>query len=70
MKPLDLRVVSFYKLLGGRLRDARWMRDHMSKNRLAILPDLTHYETGAAPILAPTVLSFLNATSPGKPPRK
>jgi hypothetical protein len=33
----------------------------MSKNRLAILPDLTHYEIGVAPILAPTVLPFLNA---------
>jgi hypothetical protein len=32
----------------------------MSRNRPAILPDLTHYEVGAAPILAPTVLSFLN----------
>jgi len=36
------------------------MREHMSKNRLAILPDLTHYEVGAAPILATTVLPFLN----------
>ena len=63
-------IVSFYKLLGGGLRDAGWMREHMSKNRLAILADLTHYETGAAPILAPTVLPFLNATGPGEPPRK
>jgi hypothetical protein len=70
MKRLDLRVVSFYKLLGGRLRDAGWMREHMSKNRLAIPPDVTHYETGAAAILAPTVLSFFNATGPGEPPRK
>jgi len=52
--------VSFYQLLGGGLKDAGWMREHMSKNRLAILPDLTHYEVGAAPILAATVLPFLN----------
>jgi hypothetical protein len=32
----------------------------MSKNRLAILPDLTHYEIGEAPILVTTVLPFLN----------
>jgi hypothetical protein len=32
----------------------------MSKNRLAILPNLTHYEVGAAPILATTVLPFLD----------
>lgn len=53
-------IVSFYKLLGGGLKDAGWMREHMSQNRLAILPDLTHYEIGAAPILAETVLPFLN----------
>jgi pimeloyl-ACP methyl ester carboxylesterase len=52
--------VSFYKLLGGGLKDAGWMREHMSRNRLAILPDLTHYEVGAAPILAATVLPFLD----------
>jgi pimeloyl-ACP methyl ester carboxylesterase len=53
-------IVSFYQLLGGGLRDAGWTREHMSKNRLAILPDLTHYEVGAAPILATTVLPFLD----------
>jgi pimeloyl-ACP methyl ester carboxylesterase len=53
-------IVSFYQLLGGGLKDAGWMREHMSKNRLAILPDLTHYEIGAAPTLATTVLPFLN----------
>jgi pimeloyl-ACP methyl ester carboxylesterase len=53
-------IVSFYQMLGGGLKDAGWMREHMSKNRLAIIPDLTHYEIGAAPILVPTVLPFLN----------
>ena len=52
--------VSFYQLLGGGQRDAGWTREHMSRNRLAILPDLTHYEIGAAPILATTVLPFLD----------
>jgi pimeloyl-ACP methyl ester carboxylesterase len=56
-------IVSFYQLLGGGLKDAGWMREHMSKNRLAIIPDLTHYEIGAAPILATTVLPFLNGQS-------
>jgi pimeloyl-ACP methyl ester carboxylesterase len=54
-------IVSFYHLLGGGLKDAGWMRENISKNRLAILPDLTHYEIGAAPVLATTVLPFLNA---------
>lgn len=53
-------VVQFYKLLGGGHRDAGWMRENMSTNRLAILPDLTHYETFMAPDVAETVLSFLN----------
>jgi pimeloyl-ACP methyl ester carboxylesterase len=56
-------IVSFYHLLGGGLKDAGWMREHMPKNRLAILPDLTHYEIGASPVLATTVLPFLNAQS-------
>ena len=36
------------------------MRENMSQNRLAILPDLTHYEMFASPALVPTVLPFLN----------
>jgi pimeloyl-ACP methyl ester carboxylesterase len=56
-------IMSFYKLLGGGQRDAGWMREHMSPNRLAILPDLTHYETFFAPAMATTVLPFLNGQS-------
>lgn len=53
-------IVEFYHLLGGNLKDAGWMREHMSRNRLAILPDLTHYELFFAPQFASTVLPFLN----------
>lgn len=67
-------IVSFYHLLGGGLKDAGWMREHMLKNRLAILPDLTHYEVGASPALAAAVLPFLDGkTGPktnAEPPRK
>jgi pimeloyl-ACP methyl ester carboxylesterase len=56
-------IVEFYQLLGGGLKDAGWMREHMSQNRLAILPDLTHYEAFMAPQLAHTVLPFLNGQS-------
>jgi pimeloyl-ACP methyl ester carboxylesterase len=52
-------IVKFYQLLGGGLRDAGWMRENMSPNRLAILPDLTHYEMSVAPELVQTVLPFL-----------
>jgi pimeloyl-ACP methyl ester carboxylesterase len=47
-------IVEFYHLLGGGLRDAGWMGEHMSPNRLAILPDLTHYDIFLAPALAET----------------
>lgn len=53
-------IVEFYHLLGGGLRDAGWQRENMAKNRLAILPNVTHYEMFMAPALAPTVLPFLN----------
>lgn len=53
-------AVQFYHLLGGGVKDAGWQREHMSKNRLAILPNVTHYEMFMAPGLANTVLPFLN----------
>jgi len=53
-------IVEFYQLLGGGQRDAGWHHEHMSKNRLAILPGLTHYEIFMAPVLATTVEPFLN----------
>ncbi|HKZ38974.1 MAG TPA: alpha/beta hydrolase [Chryseolinea sp.] len=56
-------VVSFYNLLGGGLKDAGWGREHMSKNRLAILPGVTHYELFLSPRLATTALPFLNGES-------
>jgi pimeloyl-ACP methyl ester carboxylesterase len=53
-------AIEFYKLLGGGQKDAGWMREHMAQNRLAILPDLTHYEIFMAPALATTTLPFLD----------
>lgn len=59
-------IVRFYQLLGGGLKDAGWGREHMSRNRLAILPDLTHYEIFFAPEMARTVLPFLDGKSGSK----
>jgi len=56
-------IVKFYQLLGGGLKDAGWTREHMSQNRLAILPNVTHYEIFMSPDLPRTVLPFLNGTS-------
>lgn len=56
-------VVEFYKLLGGGQRDAGWMRENQSRNRLAILPDVTHYDIFLSPALTATVLPFLDGVS-------
>lgn len=52
--------IAFYQLLGGGLQDAGWNRETLSQNRLAILPDLTHYDIFASPRLVATVLPFLD----------
>jgi pimeloyl-ACP methyl ester carboxylesterase len=62
-------VMKFYQLLGGGQKDAGWMRENMAKNRLAILPNVTHYEMATAPGFVPTVLPFLNGET-GGPPKK
>ena len=59
-------AVKFYHLLGGGLKDAGWQREHMSLNRLAILPNLTHYEMGLAPQMVDAALSFLNGEGRAK----
>ena len=59
-------IVEFYKLLGGGLRDAGWNRETMSKNRLAIIPDQTHYDIFFSPKLVATALPFLDGISGSK----
>jgi pimeloyl-ACP methyl ester carboxylesterase len=59
-------IVKFYQLLGGGLKDAGWQREQMSQNRLAVLPNITHYEMGLAPQLVNTALPFLNGEGRAK----
>jgi pimeloyl-ACP methyl ester carboxylesterase len=59
-------IVEFYKLLGGGLRDAGWNRETMSKNRLAIIPDQTHYDIFFSPKLVAAALPFLDGVSGSK----
>jgi len=54
-------VIKFYQLLGGGQKDAGWQREHLSQNRLAIIPNVTHYEMGEAPEMVATALPFLDA---------
>jgi pimeloyl-ACP methyl ester carboxylesterase len=52
--------IKFYQMLGGGLKDAGWMREKLSQNRLAILPNRTHYDVFFAPELTAAALPFLN----------
>ncbi|TPM54370.1 alpha/beta hydrolase [Mesorhizobium sp. B2-2-4] len=52
--------IKFYQMLGGGLKDAGWMRENLSRNRLAILPNRTHYDVFFAPELTAAALPFLN----------
>jgi len=58
--------VKFYQLLGGGLRDAGWGRETMSRNRLAILPDATHYDIFTSPRLPETLRPFLDGKTSAK----
>lgn len=55
-------VTRLCQLLGGGLKDAGWQREHMSRNRLAILADRTHYDV-LSPELVRTVLPFFGGHS-------
>jgi pimeloyl-ACP methyl ester carboxylesterase len=54
-------IIKFYQLLGGGLKYPGGNREFMGKNRLAILPNLTHTEIGMSPALTATVEPFLDA---------
>jgi pimeloyl-ACP methyl ester carboxylesterase len=54
-------VTEYYRLLGGSQGDAGWTGEKMSRNRLAILPGLTHYDIVYAPEFAATVTRFLGS---------
>lgn len=57
-------AVEFFELLGGGKADAGWDGSGMSNARLAILPATTHYNIIFSPVLASTVISFLDAPMP------
>jgi pimeloyl-ACP methyl ester carboxylesterase len=59
-------IVKFYQLLGGGLKDAGWQREHMSQNRLAILPNKTHYDIFLGTEVTETALPFLDGYAKAK----
>ncbi|TWI86396.1 alpha/beta fold hydrolase [Chitinophaga japonensis] len=60
-------IVKFYELLGGGKKDAGWNRENMPQNRLAILPNHTHYDMLMAPELPQTVRPFLDGKMQARP---
>lgn len=57
-------AVEMFGLLGGGQRDGGWDGSGQPKSRLAILPGLTHYNLFSAPVLAATVIPFLDEAAP------
>src|SRR5213080_3364457 len=54
-------AVEVFGLLGGGKRDPGWDGSGRPKSQLAILPGMTHYTLFSAPVLAATVIPFLDA---------
>ena len=44
---------------GQVIAHAGWQREHQSQNRLAILPDVTHYDMFLSPLLTTVAVPFL-----------
>ncbi len=54
-------MVEFFALLGGGLKDPGWDGSGRPASRLSILPGATHYDLLSSPLLAGSVLPFLDA---------
>ena len=53
-------AAKFFELLGGGLQDALWDGSGMNQNRLAILPNVTHYTMMTEPRLVETAIGFID----------
>jgi pimeloyl-ACP methyl ester carboxylesterase len=53
-------AAAFFALLGGGQQDGSWDRSGVTRHRLAILPATTHYDILTSPLLAPTIVPFLD----------
>jgi pimeloyl-ACP methyl ester carboxylesterase len=57
-------AVDFFGLLGGGQHDGGWDGSGKPNSQLAILPGLTHYNIFMSPVLASTIIPFLDAPMP------
>jgi pimeloyl-ACP methyl ester carboxylesterase len=53
-------AVECFELLGGGRQDAHWDLSGRTEHRLAILPGVTHYDLNVSPLLATSVIAFLD----------
>ncbi|SEP81466.1 Pimeloyl-ACP methyl ester carboxylesterase [Devosia sp. YR412] len=53
----------FFELLGGGKAESGWVGGDLNRNRLAVLPGLTHQTIFDSPSLAGTVIGFLDDSS-------
>lgn len=56
-----VHAAEFFELLGGGQRDGGWDRSGMTPHRLAVLPDMTHYDIIFSPALGALVVPFIAA---------
>ena len=56
-------IASFFELLGGGKQDAMWDGSGMNANRLAIIPNATHYNIFADTRAGEAAIAFLDAAA-------
>ena len=54
-------IAHFFELLGGGLQDSMGDRSGMNQNRLAIVPNATHYDILSSPGFAEMMIEFVDA---------
>jgi pimeloyl-ACP methyl ester carboxylesterase len=53
-------ATKLFEMLGGGAQDAGWDRSGMGQNHFAVIPNATHYETAALPIVSELAIPFLD----------
>jgi pimeloyl-ACP methyl ester carboxylesterase len=52
-------ATKLFEMLGGGAQDAGWDRSGMGQNHFAVIPNATHYETAALPMVSTLAIPFL-----------
>lgn len=54
------KATEFFELLGGGAREGGWNREGMAESRFAVIPNQTHYEVVADPMVSDFAIPFLD----------